>query len=329
MPSAPDLVAAWPGTTAIRDRAGAALDEFLAGRTLPGTEAFRPLPAEVIAAFLRGGERIGPLFCAAGALAGGGDPFAPAVVRVGAALELFHAFALIHDDIMAASGVRRQLAEAHEDPRFGTAGAILIGDLCLVWSQELIEPTGIAARPFVTAMRTEAIAGQYLAIDPSAPPGDEARAWKATRLRSASSLVRRPLQIGAALAGAPGSTLAFCTAYGTLVGEAFQLRDDLFGVLGDPSSTGKRTVLMSLAWRHADSSQRRTISARHGDPDLDEEGAAALRAVIRATGADRMVGELITDRTQRALAAVRDSGLSGEACSALTELAYAATTSGR
>ncbi|GLY92809.1 polyprenyl synthetase family protein [Actinoplanes sp. NBRC 103695] len=308
-------VLSWPG--AVRARVGEVLDDFLAGRTLPGTEEFRPLPADVIAEVVRDGRRTRSLFCAAGALAGGGDPLAPQVVQVAAGLELFHAFTLIH--FRGGPSIV---------PRVGAAGAILFGDLCLVWSQELIESAGIgpAARPFLTAMRTEAIAGQYLAIDPSAPSAEEDRAWKVTRLRTASHTVQRPLQIGAALAGAPRSALAFCSAFGALMGEACHLREELGDLLGDRPLPGRRSILMSLAWRHAGPAQRRTIAALHGNPALDDEGAAGLRAVIRETGADRMAAELIADRTELALAAVRESGLSAEARSALTELAHAATS---
>ncbi|MFG1606739.1 polyprenyl synthetase family protein [Actinoplanes sp. NPDC049265] len=341
------LLTGWPGAAPIRERVGAALDVFLAGRTLPSTEEFRPLPALVIAGSARGGRRTRSLACAAGAFTGGADPLSPTLVKVGAALELFGVYAEIHAGVRhRSSAVQRELAAALGDPAFGTSGAILLGDLCLVWSQELLESAGLppAARPIVSALRTEAIAGQYLDADESLPPYDEARAWKVTRL---SASVPRPLQLGATLAGAPRSALALCAAYGTLAGEALQLRDDLHSAFGDTAGTahsgdprggvegsgdlrdGRRTVLMALAWRHADEAQRRVISALHGCADLDDEGVRALRAVIRATGADRMVADLIADRTERAMAVVRDADLPGPAALALGELVFRGPDAGR
>ncbi|MDR7275517.1 polyprenyl synthetase family protein [Catenuloplanes atrovinosus] len=309
----------WPG--AVRDAVDAEIAAFLDREAAAAPDPCLPPLVEVARTFTGGGKRIRPLFCAAGWLAAGGATGSPAIHRAGAALELFHTFALIHDDIMDNSDTRRGRPTVHRalggGGRSGVSAAILLGDLCLVWSDRLLAavplPPGriAAARPHLDAMRVEAVAGQYLDIDGTPELGDLDRAWRVVRHKTASYTVARPLQIGAALAGAREPLLRFCAAFGRPVGEAFQLRDDLLGAFGDPAATGKssvddfrggkRTVLVALAWRQAGPAERRVLRAHYGRADLDAAGAAELRAAIRATGADTMTQDLIDRRIGHAL----------------------------
>jgi geranylgeranyl diphosphate synthase type I len=220
---------------------------------------------------------------------------------------------------------------------FAVNAAILVGDLCLVWSDELLHDAGLppgrlaAARPLLDAMRTEVMAGQYLDL---AGPGERdwlSRAWRTIDLKTAGYTVERPLQLGAALAGADQALLRACSAFGRPLGEAYQLRDDLLGVFGDPARTGKpalddlregkSTVLMALAWQRASTADRAVLRTRHGDPDLDDAGAEELRAIVRATGADVAVERLVADRVDQAVAALADAPLPAPVRAALTELA--------
>jgi geranylgeranyl diphosphate synthase type I len=335
----------------VRTRVDAVLDEFLATKSAEAPdECLRPVVA-ALRDSLAGGKRLRPLFCHCGWLAGGGDPDFPAIARTGAALELFHSFTLIHDDIMDESDLRRgrptmhrTLAGLHREgtgrtaaEKFGVNAAILVGDLCLVWSDELLHSAGLpaarmaAARPLLEAMRTEVMAGQYLDLE---TPGDHdwlSRAWRTIGLKTAGYTVERPLQIGATLAGGDPAVLRACTAYGRPLGEAFQLRDDLLGVFGDPARTGKPalddlregkpTVLMALTWERASARNRATLRALHGDPNLDEAGAAVLRDLIRATGAHSAVQRLVRTRTDQALAALATAPVPAHVRLALTELA--------
>ena len=333
----------------VRPRVDAVLDEFLGAKAAGAPDECLPPVVAAVWEYLAGGKRVRPVFCHCGWLAGGGAPDTPAVARIGAAIELFHSFALIHDDIMDGSDLRRgrltmhrRLATLHhtagqEADRFGVNAAILVGDLCLVWSDELLHAAGAeparltAVRPLLDAMRTEVMAGQYLDLENPGEFGWLSRAWRTIGLKTAGYTIERPLQIGAALAGGGPAVLQACTAYGRPLGEAFQLRDDLLGVFGDPARTGKPalndlrqgkpTVLMALTWDRASTRDRRTLRALHGDPGLDEGGADVLRHIIRATGADTAVERLIRTRAGQAVATLTGAPVGEPVRQALAGLA--------
>jgi geranylgeranyl diphosphate synthase, type I len=339
----------------IRREVDSVLSQFLDLQVRKAPDSCLPELVDVVREFLAGGKRLRPLFCYYGWIAAGGDPDARPVVRVAAALELFHTSALIHDDIMDSSELRRGrrtvhrvLASSRPDirdrsaaERFGTSAAILLGDLCFAWSDELLDASGVDAErlrvvhPLLHTMRTELMTGQYLDVAIQRADHGLDRVWRAIELKTARYTVERPLQIGATLAGADDRLLPAFTAYGRPLGAAFQLRDDLLGVFGDPAVTGKPalddlragkwTVLMMLTWRRATSDQRARIRALHGDPSLDEDGAEELREIIRATGAATRVGALIADRAGRARAALARAPMSEAARRALTALIGHAT----
>ncbi len=213
---------------------------------------------------LSGGKRVRPTFAYWGwrGAVGGDVPVTPVLPAL-ATLELLHTFALVHDDVMDASATRRGRPTAHvavasqhaaagrngDSGRFGEAVAVLIGDLCMVWADQLLALADLPAdrllqvRRGYDRMRVETVAGQYLDVlgetDPLSWSVD--RALRVARYKTASYTVQRPLLFGASLAGVDGdSELAGAyTRYGLAVGEAFQLCDDLLGVFGDPTTTGK------------------------------------------------------------------------------------------
>lgn len=162
-----------------------------------------------------------------------------------------------------------------------------------------------------------------------------ARALQVARYKSARYTVERPLQFGAVLAGAGTALVSALRGYGEPLGEAFQLRDDLLGVYGDPAVTGKpagddlregkRTVLVARALAAATAGQAAVIHRHLGDPSLDADAVAVLRAVIAETGAPAAVEQLIAERTDRALAALAGADLPADAAVSLRELATAAT----
>ncbi|HET6214124.1 MAG TPA: polyprenyl synthetase family protein, partial [Micromonosporaceae bacterium] len=262
-----------------------------------------------------------------------------------------------HDDVMDSSDTRRgepamhrRFAAQHRaagwlgDPDgFGRATAILLGDLCLVWSDELLHSGGLdpatvaLGRPVYDEMRTEVMAGQYLDVLTQAT-GDTSveRAGKVSRYKSAKYTVERPLLFGAALAAASVEITAAYSGYGLPLGEAFQLRDDVLGVFGDPAHTGKpagddlregkRTYLVAAAYERASEPERAVLARRLGDPGLDDAGVAELREIITGTGALDRAERRIAELTAAALAALTGVRLDGEAVAVLTELASAATS---
>ncbi|WP_368733327.1 polyprenyl synthetase family protein, partial [Streptomyces alkaliphilus] len=246
------------------------------------------------------------------------------VLRLAAALELIQSCALIHDDVMDGSLLRRGRPALHADfaarypdtrPRgrgapFGTSAAILAGNLALSWADdivtELLPPPGVAdaVLRLWRTMRTEMVAGQYLDLHAQhTGAGSTARALRIACLKSALYTVERPLALGAALAGAdPTTTDSLCSA-GRCAGMAFQLRDDLLGVFGDPAHTGKPsgddiregkiTYLLAIARVRADAAGDRAASAllreAPGDPDLSPSDMERVRAVLESTGARTVV----------------------------------------
>ncbi|GIF68573.1 geranylgeranyl pyrophosphate synthase [Asanoa ishikariensis] len=299
---------------------------------------------------LAGGKRLRPLFCYWGWRSAGGTDGAP-IIAAAAALELFHAFALIHDDIMDGSdrrrgepSVHRLFADLHTrsswrgDPAsYGRNTALLCGDLCAAWADQMFHECGLLPEQVhqgygvFAIMRTEVIAGQYLDLVSGVGDGSVASALTVIRMKAARYTVTRPLQIGAALAGAGEESLAALAAFGDPLGDAFQLRDDVLGVFGDPAVTGKSilddlregkpTVMMALARGSADRDQQRRLKELFGNPDLDPEGAAELRQVIIDTGALNRIEQMIKVRTDAALGALADAPVSAEALPVLTALA--------
>ncbi|MEU7798776.1 polyprenyl synthetase family protein [Micromonospora arborensis] len=305
-------------------------------------------------AVLTGGKRIRSTFAYWGwrGAVGGTEPLPPVLPAL-AALELLHTFALVHDDVMDASTTRRgrptahiALAEQHiaaghrGDPeRFGEAVAVLIGDLCMVWADRLLARATVPparlleVRRCYDQMRVETVAGQYLDVlgenDPVSWSVD--RALRVARYKTASYTVQRPLLFGACLAGVPADDplASAYTRYGLAVGEAFQLRDDLLGVYGDPAATGKPagedlragkpTTLLMLAQELATPAQSRALE-RAADGPVDR-----LAELVAETGAVTRVERMIAERVGDALAALDTAPVDRTARTALTGLATAVT----
>jgi geranylgeranyl diphosphate synthase, type I len=305
-------------------------------------------------ALLAGGKRLRPAFCYWGWRSAGGEDRREAVAAA-ASLELLQASALIHDDVMDASDTRRGQPSVHRRfeamaeaagwgaaESFGTGAAILLGDLCLTWSGEMYDRCGLPAgalergRKVYDLMRTEVMCGQYLdMLEQARGTGTVETALRVVEYKSAKYTIERPLHLGAALAGADEAALEALSGYGLPLGVAFQLRDDVLGVFGDPAETGKpagddlregkRTVLIALALERATPVQAEVVRLRLGDPALDPAGVAELRSVIVDTGALAACETMIETYAAQAHAALDSPSIMIGARAALTELAVAAT----
>ncbi len=342
----------------LRDRVDKALAAFLAvqrNRILAIDPALADVADALEAFVLGGGKRLRPAFAYWG-YRGAGGLDSDHVVSAVAALELVQASALIHDDLMDRSDTRRGEPAVHRRfaarhtragwrgaaAGFGDSAAVLLGDLALVWSDELLHSSGVEladlarARPVFDEMRTEVTVGQYLDVLTQAT-GDTSleRAGKVARYKSAKYTVERPLLLGAALAGAPADLVAAYSGFGLPLGEAFQLRDDVLGVFGDPRVTGKpagddlregkRTYLVAAAFAAAGPAERDALERGLGDPGLDDDGVARLRAIIDGSGALARTEERITVLAETAAAALAGADVEREAGTVLAELAVAAT----
>lgn len=310
---------------------------------------------ELLVAFTAGGKRLRPVLAWWGwRAAGGADD--ENMIRAAASLELLQACALIHDDVMDGSDTRRGAPAIHRSLEtlhrqehwrgsaedFGVAGAILLGDLCLSWADQLFFESGLPpedllrTKPLLDTTRTELMAGQYLdVIEQARADINPDAALLVARYKSAKYTVERPLHIGASLANASTELLHVLSGYGLPLGEAFQLRDDVLGVFGDPDTTGKpagddlregkQTYLIACAFAAATPSQWEVLKADLGNPELTPSDVDRLRDLIVETGALDQTEERIEASTQAALAALRSTTLHNGADEVLAEMAIAAT----
>lgn len=318
------------------------------------------------AGYLTGGKRLRARFCLTGWRAVADHSRATrtdapeAVIAAAGALEIFHAAALVHDDLIDNSDTRRGRPSAHraleahhreqgwaaDGAAFGRSSAILLGDLLVAWSDDLLEEGlrhaehAAAARAEYGRMRREVTVGQYLDLteEVAAPIVDgadhAARALRVATYKSARYSVQQPLLIGAALAGADAHQAEALASFGLPLGLAFQLRDDVLGVFGDSEITGKpsgddlregkRTLLIAYAREALPAGARRTLDELLGDPMLDDDQVHSLQRTIVDSGALERVENLITENAAAADRALRGAALGNAAVGELRDLARAA-----
>lgn len=350
-----------PAGQDFRDAVQARLGDFLGGQGPVLRRIGAELDPVILAArdYTSGGKRLRPAFCYWGRVAATGQPDDPTgLLQAASSLELLHVSALVHDDLMDHSDTRRGLPSAHrrfqlahEDAAgvgsstsYGTDMALLLGDLLTMWSVEMFESSPLppdalaAARPLVEAVRTEVTCGQVLDVTAQAgmAGADDESALdlvgRVVEYKSASYTVVRPCQIGVALgSGGPGLVEAMAR-FGSPLGRAFQYRDDLLGVFGDTSQTGKpagddlregkRTVLVAHALSRSTPAQASRLASMLGRADLDDSDIATARGIIEGSGARTAVEEMIEDGLRRAVAVLEGTDMTAEGRAGLLELAH-------
>lgn len=364
--AAPDFSSAPIGLSDIPGHVEACLEGFFDEQAAAVAEIGAPVAESVDllrAYVLGGGKRIRPTYAWAGFGAVGGwkdGEYNPdAVLRAVSSLEFIQACALIHDDYIDSSDTRRgnptihRIAEgqhradgwAGSSEHFGASLSILIGDLAMVWADDMFHGSGVPeearARAFSPwrGMRTEVIGGQILDITNEASGSESLeRAQKVNRFKTAAYTIERPLHIGAALAGGSEEQIDALRAYGHDIGIAFQLRDDLLGVFGDPAVTGKpagddlregkRTVLVAKALERADAAgdTATALLIRQGVGTVTTpDDIARLAEAIRSTGAEDDVEALIGELTKQGLDRLGQASFVPGAVEALEALALKAT----
>ncbi|MEW2297920.1 polyprenyl synthetase family protein [Streptomyces sp. NPDC006743] len=314
---------------------------------------------------LQGGKRTRAqlVWWASRACAGRDAAAAVAALHIAAALELLQTCALVHDDVMDRASLRRGRPALHTDltdgyaglvgperaERFGQSAAVLAGDLALAWADDLVGQTplapwtGVAVRRLWSDMRTEMVAGQYLdALGQVTAARSLSRALRAACLKSALYSVERPLALGATAAGADDLTLRRLGGAGRCVGMAFQLRDDLDDVFGDPLETGKAcggdiregkpTYLVAVARARAeaagDDAALGVLDRWLGDVSLTGRGLDEVRDVLDATGARATVESKIDRLTAQGLRHFDGALLDPEGAEPLRRLLIAASGTG-
>ncbi|RAU89852.1 polyprenyl synthetase family protein [Mycobacterium colombiense] len=329
--------------------------DFVAARRVGELDDARiDAAGDILVEFVSGGKCLRSTFVYLGWLCGA--PPDDAALRAAASFELLHAFALLQDDVMDGSAERRGRPSAHRQfgqwhrerglsgssRRFGESAAILLGDLCLIWAEQMLRDSGVeplrlqCAWPRYDAMRTELALGQFadLVNDARQMPGLEV-VLDVARRKSGNYTVRRPLEIGAAMGGCDDRTLSQLGRYGAAVGEAFQLRDDVLGVFGSPAITGKpcagdllerkATSVVVAAHQLADAPVRRELYELANRETLDDAAIDRWKALIVETGAVRLIEEMIGDRIASACEHLGDLPIDGPVRTALAEMAAVCT----
>ncbi|MFC9432226.1 polyprenyl synthetase family protein [Nocardia sp. NPDC057030] len=334
---------------AFKARVDGILEEFVGrerDQLLDIDPRLRPVADQLVLASGQG-KRLRAAFCYWGWRAAG-QPDSAAFVRAAAALELVHAAASVHDDIIDDSPLRHGLPTAQtalHAPRAravgqtGKALAMLVGDLLMALAGQLFVTSGLPAaylsraRPLWAVLARELIAGECLEILCTGAVPDVHESLKVVRYKTAKYTVEHPLLIGAALGGAPERLRKVFSAYGLPLGEAFQLRDDLLGLFGDRADTGKAnlddfrarrpTALLAETWRAVDSLQRARLIRLLDLAEPDDGDLGELRDLMTEVGAPDRIEQMITARVEEATHAL--AGVPAPAARALTELAHAAT----
>ena len=303
-------------------------------------------PMEVLTSFvLAGGKRLRPAFCYWAFVGAGGNPSDEGIINAGAAFELLHAFALVHDDVMDGSSTRRGEPTVHvsfeadheaahwggESRRFGEGVAILVGDLAEVYADRLMTGFPDAAFRIWNELKIELNIGQFLDVLGAARGDvDLQTARRIVHYKSGKYTIERPLHVGAALAGRLDELQAPLSLFGEPLGEAFQLRDDILGTFGDSNRTGKPvgddlregkpTPILAIARERANQKQR-AVLRRVGSPEIQLDEIAAIQTIFNETGALSEVETSIRALTAEAIAALDAAALTADAHASLVELA--------
>lgn len=310
-------IARWKSAT---DRA---ISAALAEQSRAG-EALGPVARELLAPLhevAAGGKRLRALLLLAAHRAHRGADEG-AATSTAAALELFQTAALVHDDVLDGSDTRRGQPATHRRVEalhaaqgwhgsaveFGEAGGVLAGDLALMSCQRALGEATTALDPgtsrtvsrLFSDMADIVTLGQYADMRAAAAPleslGDqESEIRTVMRTKTASYTAEFPLALGTAIAGADPATVQAMREVGLALGHAFQLRDDLLGLIGSPAATGKpagddvregkRTLVMWRAWNGTDDAGRAVIVRTLGRRDAPDQAVAEVLEVLRSTDA--------------------------------------------
>jgi geranylgeranyl diphosphate synthase type I len=337
-----------PALSDIAERTEARVDAVLAAEIARWSAVDEGLEAPLRALrdlVIAGGKRLRPAFCYCAFVGAGGEADDPVVVDVGAALELLHTFALIHDDVMDGSDTRRGLDAVHqrfirahvdgrwrgEARRFGEGIAILVGDFACTYADLLMRRAPSDALDVYDELRVELCVGQSLDLVGTAlRSSDVGDARRIATYKSAKYTVERPLHLGAALAGRLPELRGPLSAIGIPLGEAFQLRDDLLGVFGEERVTGKPvgddlregkpTPLLAIATSRADADGL-ALLLRVGAGDLEDTEVKALQELFVASGAVAEIEATIDTLVVQATRELSQAPLTGAARDLLRELA--------
>ena len=299
----------------------------------------------------RPGKRLRPILMRV-VYEGLGGTNTEAIIRASCTMELMQSFFLIHDDIMDRSDLRRGEPTLHrwyenrytelavDGRHFGSAMALLAGDLASQLAMTLLSHSSLAPNIVARALShysqiaIDVCYGQVLdMLLPQRPLNEisEDEVWKVMEYKTARYTVEGPMHLGAILAGAEDTILEHLSAYGVPLGVAFQLQDDILGIFGEETLTGKsaasdltdgkRTLLLLKAWKRANEKERRLLHQVLGNPQATHEEIRTARRVLEATGARRCTMQLAQELVTQAKQGLVDLSLTDSSRRFLIELA--------
>ncbi len=289
-----------------------------------------------------GGKRIRPAFAYAGYVASGGRSL-DAILFASASLEFVQAFALIHDDLIDDSPLRRGKPSVHkvfEDfhknrafssdaQHFGLSSAILSGDLALSFADELLSTSPFPserikrAKFYFDTLKKQVVFGQHLDLIASVKKKVvEKDILTILEYKTAKYTVERPLQIGAALAGADEDVMKIFSEYGIRLGQAFQIQDDILGTFGNKETIGKpndsdikegkKTLLVVKALEWAKGEEKRRLEKVLGNKKVTDREIEEARNTIKDTGALEYSQKLATSLILQAKEVIAKARLNDE-----------------
>jgi len=297
---------------------------------------------EIIRFTENGGKRVRPAFMYSGYVAAGGKAH-EAILFASMSVELLHTFALIHDDIIDNSDLRRGELTTHKafeeyhktrklkgsKKEFGLSSAILVGDLAFSFAEEILTTAPFPqerirrARYFFDQMKIQVIYGQYLDVLGGYKEGlTEDEVLQVLEYKTAKYTVERPLHIGAMMAGSDYQTLETFSRYGIPFGQAFQMQDDIVGSfgteeeIGKPADSdikeGKKTLLLAKAYERADKQQKKALDQIVGNKNATKTDIEKVKKIMEKTGAYDYCVKLAKELLVQAKKAVSETKLKDE-----------------
>ena len=260
-----------------------------------------------------GGKRVRPQLAMIGCQLFDGNE--NEVLPAALALEVFHNFTLLHDDVMDKAEVRRGRPTVHV--KWDENTAILSGDQMLIEAYKLLSNVPAAKLPTVlqlfNKMATEICEGQQYDVDFESQEAVNIEEYLHMIRLKTSVLLGTALQIGAYIAGADQEAQRAIYDFGINVGLAFQIQDDILDVWGDPATFGKavggdiacnkKTFVFLTALQMADIDPRKKLENWYSRVLTDNtQKIAAVKSIFEAVGVRKTCEEKVNDYTETAMA---------------------------
>jgi len=259
------------------------------------------------------------------------------IIKASVTMELIQSYLLIHDDIIDNDDLRRNGPTLHisykniakrkykkiDSNHFGLSMAILAGDICAAFANEIMAKLKIKEKNKIQALNVlnhslhHVIYGQVLDVLSELRIITNKDIEKIHRLKTATYTIESPLHIGALLAGAKQKHLKTLSNYAIPLGKAFQIKDDILGMFGEKEKVGKpvgsdikegkKNLLILKALESATPAQRQAIEEALGNQDLTKNQLNQVRAIVIKTGSLSYSQNLAKNLVKKAKSAIKSA----------------------